>query len=107
MREKHLKCFQFIRSLECFMLSNIFYEVALLAWISVSLSLSLSLSPHLSFITPGRSSELHPVSLHRAVVGKFLLVNQHWHIHVKVSLAKCHELVFASPSLSCIRQEQY
>ena len=47
------------------------HQIALLAWISLTLSLYLSLSS----ITPGRSSKLHPMSTQN-YLGKFLLVGK-------------------------------
>ena len=71
------------------------HRVTKLAWISLtfplSLSLSLSLSRHSSqlSIVPGMAGLLDYILCpSRVVVGKVLLVSQHWHVYVKWSIEK-------------------
>ena len=63
-----------------FLLPRLSPRSALSVFLFCSVCLSLSLNLSLSSITPGRSSKLNPVSKQSGC--KFLLVNQHWWIHV-------------------------
>ena len=68
------------------------------------ISLTLFLSPSISTVAPGRYSKLHPCP-YRVVVDNFLLVDQYWNIHVKVSIGECHfwvRLCFSSSVLFVI-----
>ena len=60
------------------------HQIALLAWLSLTLSLHLSLSS----IAAVRFFRLYPESA--LSCRNFLLVGQHWHIHVKGSIGECH-----------------
>ena len=62
------------------------HHVTLLVWISLNFSLCI----HPDYILCG----------HKALIGKFLLVKLHWHVHVKGSIEECHEFVLASPVVS-------
>ena len=74
-------------------------KVVLTSWFSLTLSLSLSL-----FLRPYHPSS--PAVLlnyilcpQRADVDKFLLVGQHWHVHVKGSIEERH--LWIRPCFSC------
>ena len=65
------------------------HDVMLLAWISLTVSLSIHL--YHSLLQAGLLDDI--LCLHKGVVGKFLLVDQNWHVHVKGSIGEHHILV--------------
>ena len=60
------------------------------ARISLTLSLSLSLAIRPYHPSPPIGFQDYILSSHGAVVGKLLLVGQHWHISVKGSIEERH-----------------
>ena len=78
-----------------------YHQVAQLAQISLILSLSIYIYiyPYHPLLTPDLLNYI--LCPHRTVVGKFLMVDQHWHVHVKGSMGEVtYELVVASPAVS-------
>ena len=51
------------------------------------LSFSLAIHPYYPSLPPGLLDYI--LHSYRAVLGKFLFVGQHWHIHVKRSIGEC------------------
>ena len=58
---------------------------------SPPLSLSLTIRPYRPSLSAGLPDYI--LCLYRAVVGRFLLVGQHWHVHVKRSIREYHSRV--------------
>ena len=83
---------------------KVHHQIVLLARISLTLALSLSFSPSVpSSICPQCSSKTASCIHIKLLEVKFVLVDQHWHVHVKLFIKNVnYGFVLASPAMSPI-----